>query len=154
MAKGKKTGGRDFKLGQVGNPLGAGAHNKDVKRIRRLAKDDIAAIGQIILDGNLTELQKIKDDPDASVLKVWMAALIVRSMTKGDAGVFNVIMDRIVGRVKNSLEVMDPGDQPFRPFAHLDGDRLTKSIVLLQKLTQEQEDAKLLPRPPQSILPR
>ena len=100
----KKTGGKDWKPGQSGNPLGAAMHSKEVKRVRNLTKEQLAELGSVMLEGNTDKLEQIKDDPNVSVLQSWTAALILKSKERGDAQIYNAILDRIVGKVKEQHE--------------------------------------------------
>lgn len=97
-----------FKPGNKANPLGAGAHNQDLKKVRRLTREMVAELGQLVLEGDLAALQAIKDDPKSTVLKVWFAAIAIKSMTRGDAHAFNIILDRIVGKTKDEITVSAP----------------------------------------------
>lgn len=104
--------GKRFVKGQKGaNPLGAGAHNKDVKHLRRLTQEEVAQLGSMILEHDLTALMAIKDDPKASVLKVWFASIAVKAINRGDAQALTVLLDRIVGKVKEKMEVNHTGNQ-------------------------------------------
>lgn len=94
-----------FKKGKSGNPLGGKIHNKELKAIRRMTQEDVAEIGQLILEGNLEKLAAVKEDKAASVLKVWFCSVAIKAISKGDAAALSVILDRIVGRVKEKLEV-------------------------------------------------
>jgi len=101
----KPPEGKRFQKGQSGNPRGAAAHNPALKAVRRMTQDDVAAIGQMIVEGNLAALQAVKDDSSASVLKVWFASVAVKAISRGDAVALNAILDRIVGKTKNQLEL-------------------------------------------------
>lgn len=114
MAKGKKTGGRDIKPGEIRNPLGGGSHNPDMKEVRRLTKEQVAEIGTLILTGNLEKLQSIKDEKSASVLKIWFASVAIKAISRGDAHSLSVILDRIVGKVKDQLELTGKDGGPIQ----------------------------------------
>lgn len=103
--KGIKTGGRDFKPGQSGNPLGARLHNPALKAVRRLTQIEIEEVGALVLDGDLERLQAIMKDTTASALKVLIASCMIKAISKGDASAMNVILDRMVGRVKQVVQV-------------------------------------------------
>ena len=105
MAKGKKTGGRDFKKGSSGNPRGGAAHNQELKAVRRMSQTDVAEVGRLILEGNLGKLQAVKDDHDASVLKVWFCSVAIKAISRGDAHALSVILDRIVGKVPAEMNL-------------------------------------------------
>lgn len=119
MAKGKKTGGRDWVPGQVTNPLGGGAHNKDLNKIRHMTKHEVSEIGALILSQDLEALQAIVNESSAksggkpnpnyqprkhSVLKVWFASIAVKAIQKGDPLALNAILNRIVGKVPEEIK--------------------------------------------------
>jgi hypothetical protein len=96
---------KPFPKGVSGNPLGAKLRNPELMAIRRLTSVEVAEIGTLMLEGNIEKLQALATDKEASVLKVWIAALIVKSMNKGDSTTFNAIMDRIVGKPKERIDI-------------------------------------------------
>lgn len=98
--------GRPFVKGQVTNPLGAGAHNQDLKALRRLTHDEIALLGTLVVNGNVKELERIKNDPESSALKIWFMAVVMKSIQKGDMQALNGFLDRVVGRVSNEVKVV------------------------------------------------
>lgn len=103
-----KNGGRRFKKGEVHNPRGAGAHNKELKRIRQLSQEEVAQVGSFILGNNLEALKAVRADPTSSVFKVWVCSVAITAINKGDAQALNVLLDRIVGKVKEvSIVKMD-----------------------------------------------
>lgn len=106
MGNTKPTNPKKFQKGNCANPRGAGAHNKEVKVIRRLTHDDIAEIGSLILDGNVEKLKEIQTNPATTVLKVWMCSVAIKAINKGDAQALNALLDRIVGKPKESLNLV------------------------------------------------
>lgn len=118
MANRKPPPGKKFVKGQIANPRGAGAHNKEIKAIRRLTYDQLGEIGSLLLEGNLKELKAVKADPKAPALKVWMAAVALDAITYKNMGTLSAMLDRIVGKPKedNTLTVNSPdGVTPFTP---------------------------------------
>lgn len=105
MARGKKTGGRDFKPGQVANPLGAGAGDPVMKAIRRLTHAQLAEVGCLIIEQNPEKLKDIMKDPASTSIKVWFAAICLKGIQKGDAHAMDVLMNRIVGKVKEKVDL-------------------------------------------------
>lgn len=103
----KKATGKPFKKGQSGNPKGSSARMRDrnLHRVARLSADEVAEVGSLVLTNNREALAALKDDAEASVLKVWMAGLIVRSMNKGDATIFRAVMDRVIGKPVEKTEI-------------------------------------------------
>lgn len=138
MAKGKKTGGRDFKPGHSGNRRGAAAHNAEVKRIRRMTHEEVAEIGSLILDGNLEKLMEVKVDRQASVLKIWMASVVVKSINKGDAHALDVLLNRITGKVKENIELTGSRGGPIELYMSMSpAQREAKRIELETRLKKD-----------------
>lgn len=97
--------GKGFQKGVVYNPLGGGAHNQDIKKLKKLTAPEIAEVGSMILEGNLDKLKAVLDDPNASVLKLWFSSIATKAIEKGDASSFSIILDRIVGKPKEKIEI-------------------------------------------------
>lgn len=106
MGNFKPTNPKKFEKGNNANPRGAGAHNKDVKAIRRLTHEDVAQVGSLILDGNVEKLKEVQMDPTTTVLKVWMCSVAIKAINKGDAQALNALLDRIVGKSKEHINVV------------------------------------------------
>lgn len=100
---GVKTGGRDWKPGQSGNPERKGLSDPAATKIRQLTRAQIAEIGTVVLDGSLEDLNKIVTDPKASALRVWIATIIVDGIKQGDVVKLNALLDRIAGKVKQEI---------------------------------------------------
>jgi hypothetical protein len=104
MAKGKKTGGKNF---APGNKLGKGAghHNADLKKIRKLTHEQVAEMGSVLLDGTDGALLAIQENPESSTLKKWIASIITIGIERGDSRALDVLLDRLIGKVKEEIEV-------------------------------------------------
>lgn len=101
---------RPIKKGQVLNPLGAGAHDPELRALKRLTAHEVAEIGSMIVQRNLPALQQIikesKDlDSKHSALKVWMATIAIKGISKGDSHALDTLLNRITGRVKEKIEL-------------------------------------------------
>lgn len=140
MAKGKKTGGRDFQKGHK-FARGAASHNPALKAVRRLTQSEVAELGTMILEGNLAALIAIKDDKESSVLKVWFAAVAVKAISRGDAAALNAILDRIVGRSKETVELTGKNGNPIEVVHKTKAEREAEIARLLEKrrLVHEQD---------------
>lgn len=109
----KPPPGQRFKKGQSGNPKGSSAKAKLVGKINRLTAEQVAEVGSLILSNDREALKRLGNDPKASVLQVWMAGLIVNSMTKGESKTFTAILDRVCGRSKETVELSGRDGQPM-----------------------------------------
>ncbi len=120
--KGKGTVGRgrppaeyQFKKGQSGNPLGGKLHNPELRAIKKLTAIEVAEVGSLLLDGNLAALKAVAKDPNATVLKVMIASVAVRTISKGDYGALDTILNRLVGKVPNTVAVTKEKN-PFKEY--------------------------------------
>lgn len=105
MVRKPPANGVKFKPGQSGNPKGSSAKARSIGKLSRLTAEQVAEVGTMILGNDRAALKKLGEDPKASVLQVWMAGLVVNSMTKGESRTFTAVMDRIVGRAKETVEL-------------------------------------------------
>lgn len=106
-----KTGGRDFQPGQSGNPNGRKPLPPDLKGIKKITTDELQR--QIAKFAGMTK-QEISDhlrDPEATMLDIMIGTVMVKAAKDGDHSRFNFLLDRTIGRVKESLEVTVP--QPY-----------------------------------------
>jgi regulator of sigma D len=105
MAKGKKTGGRDFVKGQVANPKGRTPIPEELKKIRKMNRDRLELVVSKYLNMNLIELNQVVKDPNTTALDHMICQIIIKSMATGDHARFNALMDRVVGKVKDQIEL-------------------------------------------------
>lgn len=117
MGNPKPSNPKKIKPGEIRNPLGAGAHNKDLKAIRRLTYDDLADLGSMILAGDLMTLEFVMDDARATVLHKWFASIALKAIAKGDVAALSVLLDRIVGKTPDRLQLLNgDGKALSKPF--------------------------------------
>ena len=105
MARGKKTGGRDFKPGQP-------ALNKpqpiELKEARRMTKTKVEAVLQKFLGWTVTDLRKYAEDQNNPVLEMYVARILVKGISEGDTARLNFLFDRLIGKVKEVKEITTP----------------------------------------------
>jgi hypothetical protein len=105
MAKGKKTGGRNFQKGQVSNPRGGGALTPQTRALRKITIEHLEEIADLILQGNIEELKRLATDPSTSVMKVWIAKAAVAGMTSGNLHSLEIILNRVMGRPRETVQI-------------------------------------------------
>lgn len=100
---------RPFAKGVSGNPLGGKLHDPEIKAIKKLTKEELKEMGSLVLKNNLDALREIKDDPKASVLKVLVASVCIKAIAKGDMHSLDVLLNRLIGKVKEEIAVEGDG---------------------------------------------
>lgn len=92
-----------FKPGQSGNPQGARLHDPELRAVRNLTKKELADIGNLIIKGDHKALRKLAKSESATVLQRMLASVAVRIIDKGDMGALDILMNRLVGKVKDEV---------------------------------------------------
>lgn len=95
---------KHIRKGQVLNPRGGQVHDKDIKALRNLTKDELKEVGSLILKNNVEALKAIGKDPGASALKTMVASVVVRVIQKGDMYALDLLLDRLIGKVKEEIQ--------------------------------------------------
>jgi hypothetical protein len=117
MSKGRKTGGKDF---QPGAPPGPGRPPtpEPLKQARRLTKTEFELVVNKYLWCSLEELERLRTDKSLPVMEAWMISIIAKGVATGDWSGNEWLAQRLVGKVKDQLEVTTP-----KPFIvrHVDG---------------------------------
>lgn len=94
-----------FKKGQKANPLGAGAHNKELKALRKLTVKEYREVIELALTSNLAALKALAADPETTALQAGIAVALGKAIQRGDWGVINSIAERLVGKLPDKLDV-------------------------------------------------
>lgn len=111
MAKGRKTGGRDFPPGVSGNPAGSPGLPQDLKNARKLNQVEMERIFNRFLYAGDNERQKTLQDPTAPGIDKLVAAIMGYAISEGDEKRLEFILCRVLGKVTEKLEVKVP--EPF-----------------------------------------
>lgn len=111
MTKGRKTGGRDFKPGQSGNPAGRTPLPEDLKSVKILTNTNLRARVQRLLDLPTDDLVAYAEDPKLTALDAMIASIVVKAVVNGDQQRLDFILNRLVGKVQDKVEVTMP--KPF-----------------------------------------
>lgn len=113
MAKGKKTGGRDFKPGVVTNPKGRTPLPPEVRQARRnlgdFIKSGMGASFQRFLSMSGEELEAWAKEQErhqtATVMELYVAQILSKAMESGDMSILDKLMDRFLGRPKQAVDL-------------------------------------------------
>jgi hypothetical protein len=99
------SGLRPFKKGQSGNPQGARLHNPEIKKIKALTEAELIEVATFVLKSSVGQIKMKMKDPKTPVLQGMVLGLALKTMVKGDAQAFNALMDRLLGKVKENLNL-------------------------------------------------
>jgi hypothetical protein len=99
---GGKTPG-SWSKGKSGNPSGRPVDSEEAKEIKKLTKAQLLEMAGKVMDMSRADLEALKKDPAAPALKVMIAGLAIGIMDKGDSHAFQVLMDRLLGKVSDKV---------------------------------------------------
>lgn len=169
MARGKKTGGRDFPPGVSGNPAG----RKPMPREERDAWQQIKAMRlenrydwqhhyrelvamtpaqlQALVGGKTAEGTVIpSSEPDAPVLKLLVARSILYAMRTGKSSELSAHRDMMCGPEPKQVELSGPDGAPLSPLANYTQEQLSQAFTALDTIIKEYECKSTPSSPPPS----
>lgn len=111
MAKGKKTGGKDWQPGVSANPAGRAPLPPEVKEARRLNKTELETIVNKYLWEPNADLEKTSANVELPPVERWLVSIIHRGLSTGEWHGFEWIAQRLIGKVKDQVEITVP--KPF-----------------------------------------
>ena len=111
IAKGKKTGGKNFKPGVSGNPAGSLPLPEDIKKARKLNQKELERSVNKFLYMNAAEIKESAADKECSMFDRIVGSIITAAVEKSDHTRLEFILNRMIGKVQDKLEVTTP--KPF-----------------------------------------
>lgn len=94
-----------FKKGQSGNPLGGKLHNPAVKALRKITLESFRESIELVMTGNVAELQALVKAPDTPGVQVAIASAFLKAIRDGDYSIVERLAERIVGKIPDELNV-------------------------------------------------
>ena len=116
-----------FKPGQSGNPSGAKPFLTRARLNGALSK---------MSKSTIDEVRKIFENPRSTALEAMLASIVIKIYEDGDAGKFNFLLDRAVGRVKETTEIILPKPTVV--------ERLDGTSLVLSSNTPQEIDGEIL----------
>lgn len=129
VAKGKKTGGRDFKKGQSGNPRGPKPVPLEDRMKLRLSHAQFVLTANKYLFSTKEEIRSILNDPNTLALDLAVVSLIHEAI-KGDGRMLELLLSRLIGKVTQPIEHSGPagGPIPVQDLSHLSDEELDQEV--------------------------
>ena len=95
-----------YEKGQSGNlagrPIGGSA---TANKIRSITNEELLSMVNLLVNGTFQELEEVEQDPNTPALQSWIAAVIVKGKKRGDMQALDTLLNRLVGKVKDRVEV-------------------------------------------------
>lgn len=105
MAKGRKTGGKDFSQGVSGNPAGRPPLPPDVREARKVNQVEFERVMNRLLYLTHSELDAVIQSPETVALEAMLAKMLACAATFGDRQRIETILNRTIGKVVTKVEV-------------------------------------------------
>lgn len=94
-----------FQPGQSGNPQGGKLHDPALKQIKNMTKDELKKVANLVIQGSMENLQLLARHEEATVLQKMLASVCLRVVVNGDMGALDTLLNRLVGKVKDEVEM-------------------------------------------------
>ncbi len=115
MAKGKKTGGRDFKPGWEGGP-GAPTIPEDVKQSRKMNRIEFERVLQKYVGMSGVEINSVIQNKQTPILEGVVAKILAKAFNDGDSRRLEFILDRLIGKPKEiNYDITMPANTNAEP---------------------------------------
>lgn len=102
-----------FKKGVSPNPKGRPPMNELDRQVRKLTKERLNEIISKILTSTPEEIQRIKEDKATDALTAWILSGAAKGIKTGDMDQLEkVLLNRVLGKVKEQVEVSGEGLRP------------------------------------------
>lgn len=135
MAKGKKTGGKNFALGNCANPGGRPKTPDDVKQGRKLLQTEFERLGQAYALYKRTDLEAVIRSPDSTAWEGLVAGLFARAIS-GSVAHIKLLLERVLGSVPIHVE-SKPNDST-NPLHSLTNEELLQVVLLIREIKKNQ----------------
>lgn len=93
------------------NPIGANAHKGPKAMFRKLTKEMFAEMIEATTNGTVSDLKKIAENPESTALQVALATSLVKMINKGDYVGLELMLQRVIGKVKDELDLTSDGQK-------------------------------------------
>jgi hypothetical protein len=113
IAKGIKTGGRNFEPGKPGGP-GRPPMPDDIKALKQATNDDLTRLVHLYWGRSKAELAAIMKDPKSKVSDLLVCSCFMRAIVSGDYSRVEGLLDRLIGKLTTKTQVEHSGLQTIK----------------------------------------
>ena len=141
MAKGKKTGGRDWKPGECPNPAGRPPLPAEINEIKRLDKAKFEEVLHRFLYLPKEELKRLIESPGTPMIEILVGTIITKGGDHGDPMRLGFLLERILGRAPLRVEHTGADGGPIRTKTEQDmtDEELEAELTRLRGVVREPE---------------
>lgn len=112
MAKGKKTGGRDFVKGDKRcNRKGAPKLPPDIKEVKKLTTESYIELISYYINKPVYRLDSIYRDKETPILDKIIIRILIEAVKKGDISRLESMISRLIGKVPDKLDHTTNGEK-------------------------------------------
>ncbi len=112
MAKGKKTGGKDFPKGHTFS-VGHGRPptkltSEEREKLKNMSEDiqrNLVQATHDLLNGKVLTIQEIRNNKEENALKGILSSVLMKAFNKGDMKPIDTILNRVIGPVKQRVDI-------------------------------------------------
>lgn len=136
MAKGYKSGGKDFKRGWVSNPNGRPKVPEEYKKLQKLNADQFKGMVAKFALMTVPQMLEYLESGEVPVFEAMIGKIIKTCIETGDHAKLNFLLDRTIGKVKEQVEV-NVAPQIIYKTTMTDDGRMVQDILTPQLLEGE-----------------
>lgn len=96
-----KTGGRNWKKGESGNPDGKRAFPVELQRVRRMTVNEYADMASKMLGSPILELERIYNDETEPGMNRVVAGVVLKAFQQKCGMTLELLLQRVLGRVRD-----------------------------------------------------
>lgn len=96
---------KPWQPGESGNPDGRPPDSPELKALKHLTKEELTDVASLIVKGKIEDLEELKTT--GTILQRMVASVAIRIMNKGDMFHLDVLLNRLIGKVKDEVQIDD-----------------------------------------------
>lgn len=135
MAKGFKTGGKNFQKGVVTNPAGRPPLSPEIKEARRLTQTRFIELTNQYINMSKEELKAAEQNPKTTILELMVLKVMQHAIAKGDQLRLNFILERLIGKVPTPID-MDVSPEALEHLKMLKDKSNEELLEIWKQMTQ------------------